>query len=247
MARSVSSLVPTIEQREAAWTQLQERFAWSHKATPQPSVTISREFGCEGYPLAQHLKDLLEAWSGEPWTLFDRALVDRVARDEKLSRDLLTRLGDESHGQDVLRAHFGFLTHNDAFAKLVVHLVQIASAGRAIIVGRGGAIACQDLSNCFHFRLVGSFEFRVANIAHRLDMSLKEAEELVHSQSKLREKFISDCLHADITSPRWYDAVFNNGRQGVESIAQACMCLVEAGWREQHKRQNPLQLSHPHP
>ncbi len=168
--------------------------------------------------------------SGQPWAVFDRALVDQVASDENLSRELLHHLGDESHAQDVLRTHFGYLTHDDAYAKLVKHLVQIASAGCAIIVGRGGAVVCQDLKNCLHIRLVGSFSFRAATMARRLELPLAEAEELVRTQSKLREKFISDCLHADITSYHWYDVVFNNERQPVETIAQACLHLVLSGW-----------------
>ncbi len=230
MPKSYDSLIPSIELRERAWLQARERLGHPHRAPLLPSVTISREYGCEGYPLAQHLKDLLEEASGMPWTIWDKALMDKVASDEQLSRELLRRLGDESHAQDVLRRHFGYLTHDDAYAKVVKHLVQIAAAGCTIVVGRGGAIACQDLKNCFHFRLVGSFEYRASTLARRLNLSMPEAEKLVKTQSKLREKFISQCLHEDITATRWYDAVFNNERQSVETIAQACQRMITCGW-----------------
>ncbi|WP_052571046.1 AAA family ATPase [Geothrix fermentans] len=230
MTKSFDSLIPGIEQREAGWMRIRERFARARQAPPHPSVTISRQYGCEGYSLAQRLQALLEEASGQPWTLFDKALVDQVASDEKLSRQILGHLGDESHAQDVLRTHFGHLTHDDAYAKVVKHLVHIAMAGGAIIVGRGGAVACQDLKNCFHFRLEASFEFRTATIARRLELPLPEAEKLVRTQSKLREKFISEFLHADVTSSRWYDAVFNNERQSVEAIAQSCARLVICAW-----------------
>lgn len=230
MAKLVSSLIPSVEEREAAWIHMQERLARPHREPVYPSVTISREYGCEGYPLAQHLEALLKEATGQPWNVFDKALVDKVASDENLSRRLLSRLGDESHAQDVLRTHFGFLTHDDAYALVVKHLVQIATAGCAIIVGRGGAVVCQDLKNCFHFRLIGSFDFRVATLARRLDMPLAEAADFVRKQSKLREKFISQCLHADITSYHWYDAVFNNERQSVKTIAKACLDIVLTGW-----------------
>ena len=230
MAKSFDSLIPGIEQREAGWMRIRERFAQARQAQPHPSVTISRQYGCEGYSLAQRLQSLLEEASGQPWHLFDKALVDQVASDENLSRRLLGHLGDESHAQDVLRTHFGHLTHDDAYAKVVKHLVQIAEVGCAIIVGRGGAVACQDLKNCFHFRLEATFEFRVATIARRLEISQAEAEKLVRTQSKLREKFISEFLHADVTSSRWYDAVFNNERQSVEAIAQSCARLVICAW-----------------
>lgn len=230
MEKTLAALVPSIEQRECAWSELQERLARTRGLPPLPSITISREFGCEGFPLAQRLKELLDQASGPRWTVFDKVLVDQVAFDERLSRDLLTHLGNESHAQDVLRTHFGFLTHDEAYAKVVKHLVPIAMAGGAILVGRGGAVVCQDLDNCFHFRLVGSFEFRAAALARRRNLSLDEAETRVRQQSRLREAFISKCLHADVTEARWYDAVFNNERLSVNHIAEACLRLVEAGW-----------------
>jgi hypothetical protein len=232
MPKTFDSLIPSIELRERAWLQARDRLTHARKEPVLPSVTLSREYGCEGYPLAQQLKLLLEEASGRPWTIWDKALVDKVASDERLSRELLGHLGDESHAQDVLRTHFGYLTHDDAYAQLVKHIVPIAAAGCAIIVGRGGAIACQDLKNCFHFRLVGSFAFRAATLARRLELPLAEAEGLVRSQSKLREKFISQCLHEDITATRWYHAVFNNERQSVDTIAQACLRLVACGWTD---------------
>lgn len=230
MAKPFESLIPSIEHRESAWLRMRERVSRTQQGPLHPTITLSRQYGCEAYPLALRLKDLLEASTGQHWTVFDKALVEKVASDEKLSRELLSRLGDESHAVDVLRTHFGYLTHNDAYTTLVKHLVQIAMVGCAIIVGRGGAVVCQDLKNCFHFRLVGSLDFRIATIARRLEISLAEAEELVRTQSKLREKFISGCLHADITSAHWYDAIFNNERQNVDTIAQACLHLMSNGW-----------------
>jgi len=232
MAKTFDSLIPSIAQRESAWLQVQERLARAPKGIARPTITISREYGCEGYPLAERLKQLLEEASGEPWNIFDKSLVERVASDEKLSLQLLSHLGDESRAMDVLKTHFGYLTHDEAYGKLVKHLVQIATAGNAIIVGRGGAVVCQDLKNCFHFRLEGSFAFRASTLASRLDLPLPEAEELVRTQSKLREKFISECLQTDITSSRWYDAVFNNERQCVETLAQACIRIITCGWPE---------------
>jgi len=232
MAKTFDSLLASIERRESGWLQIRERLARDARDVTHPTITISREFGCEGHPLAQRLKALLDETSTEPWHIFDKALVEKVAEDENLSRHFLSRLGDESHAGDVLRTQFGFLTHDDAFATVLRHLVGIARTGCAIIVGRGGAVACQALPNCFHFRLVGSPAFRAATLARRQGMPLVEAEELVKVQSKLREKFVSDHLRADITLPMWYDAVFNNERQDVETIARACHLMITSRWQD---------------
>ena len=51
------------------------RLTRTHKAPLLPAVTVSREYGCEGYPLALHLERLMEATSGLTWTVFNQALV----------------------------------------------------------------------------------------------------------------------------------------------------------------------------
>ena len=239
MTKTFDTLIPSIQQRESGWIQIRERLARDAREVSHPTLTISREFGCEGHALAQRLKGLLDEASTEPWHVFDKALVEKVGADEKLSRHILSRLGDESHAGDVLKTQFGFLTHDEVYASVVKHLIGIARTGCAIIVGRGGAVACQGLTNCFHFRLVASLEFRVATLARRRGLPLPEAEELVRTQSKLREKFVSNHLHADITLPRWYDAVFNNERQDVDTIAQACLLLVMAKWPEKSLFRHP--------
>lgn len=230
MAKTHEALIPSVAERESAWLRMQERMTQTPRKLAFPTVTISRQFGCEGYPLAERLQHLLEEASGQSWHLFDKALLEQVALDQGLSRQLLSHLGDESHAQDILRSHFGFTTQNDTYAALVKGIVQIATSGRAIIVGRGAAIVCQELKNCFHFRLDGSLAFRAATLARRLGLPLAEAEAMVRTQSKLRENFIKECLHADIAAPQWYDARFNNERLGVDAIADACLRLIVSRW-----------------
>ena len=86
MTKTFESLIPSIETRESGWMRIRERLTTARQTPDHPSVTISRQDGCEGYSLGQRLKVLLEEASGQPWTVFDRALVDKVASDESLSR-----------------------------------------------------------------------------------------------------------------------------------------------------------------
>jgi hypothetical protein len=58
----------------------------------KPTITISREFGCEAYPMAERLQELLEKKSGEKWVVMDKNLLEEVARDHNLSEELLKGL-----------------------------------------------------------------------------------------------------------------------------------------------------------
>ena len=81
MTKSFDTLIPSIEQRETGWLQIRERLARNAREVAHPTITISREFGCEGHALAQRLKELLDEASTEPWHVFDKALVEKVAED----------------------------------------------------------------------------------------------------------------------------------------------------------------------
>jgi len=54
------TLPASVEERLSGWMRIQERRAAAPaKARPRPCVTISRQFGCEGFPLAVRLQRTL--------------------------------------------------------------------------------------------------------------------------------------------------------------------------------------------
>lgn len=231
MAKPISSLSPNVDMQLAGMEQV--RFRLSHLAEPsmRPTITLSRQFGAEAFPLAEQLKDLMEQASGEPWNIFDKAMLETVSQEDGISLRLLKNLGDMTRALDALGLYTSdHITHDVAFERVAKYLTQIAKVGNAIIVGRGGAILCQEMKNCCHFRLEASFEWRVASIMRRLEMDEKEARETVKTNEKHRERFISDCLGADITDIRHYDAIFNNERRDTAHIAAAIHAYVKSRW-----------------
>lgn len=235
MARPYSSLPPGVEQRLAGWTRIQEGLAKQPEPKIRPTITISRAFGCDGFPLAERLKVIMDQASGEPWNIYDKSLIENVAHDESISLTLLKNLGDMSRAIEafgLLPKHY--VTHDEAFDKVAKYITQIAGVGNAIIVGRGGAILCQGMKNCFHFRLEAGLEWRVASMAKRLDLSMSEAEDMVKTNSKRRDKFISQCLGVNIAEVKHYDAVFNNERHNVDAIAAAILAYVKQAWEDKH-------------
>lgn len=226
------SLPPSVQERLSGWVQIQERRLKAPAVfRPGPTITLSRAFGCEGFPLALRLQDLLFTSTGEAWSLFDKALIEKVAQDEGISLRLLTDLGDPTRGLEAFGFHpVGRVTHDEAFAKVAGTLVKIAAQGHAIIVGRGGAILCRDLENAFHFRLEAGDAWRVASVMRRNGVSHAEAEKLVKTQTGLRDRLIQERLGADVADRRFYDAVFNNERHSVDQIAAAIQAFVVSAW-----------------
>ena len=230
--RPALTLPVSVEERLSGWMRIQERRAGAPaRSAPRPCVTISRQFGCEGFPLAIRLQQLFEQATGEPWSIFDKVLIEKMAQDEEVALKLLNTLEDPARYLEDFGFHpRGAFTSDEAFARMAASMLHFARDGNAVIVGRGGAILCRKLENCFHFRLEAGLDWRLAGLAARMGLSRGEAVALEKTQSRLRERFVREFLGADAADRSHYDAVFNNERHGVEAIAGAILAYVQRGW-----------------
>ena len=233
MSKSYGQLIPSVERRLSTWVGITEQRAPTAPPGSRPTITISRRFGCEGYPLCEQLKALLEARTGETWNIYDKALLELVSQDENLSMKVLNDLGNPSSSLDPIGFLLpGYVQHSEVFKHFPKYILRIARAGNAIIVGRGGAIITQKLDNCYHFRLEADLGFRVAAVARRMEISEAEARRLVKDNEKTREKFLEEALRASLTDATVYDAVYNNAKHGVTEIAHSIVAYVTEAWKK---------------
>jgi len=223
----IEKLIPSVDRRLSAWISLQGRARETSPSPSRPTITLSRQFGCEGYPVAETLHTALEERTGQPWTIFDKALIERVSQESHLSERLLTNLGDESRVLDLLASTIpGWRTQVERFELIARFIVRIAREGNAIIVGRGGSVLTQSFSDCYHFRLEAPREHRVASIQQRLGIGPAEAEVLVKENEVQRERFLEEILHCSVADTRYYHAVFNTSRNSVDSITRSILALL---------------------
>ncbi len=233
MAKSYSELLPSVDRRLSAWISVLDRRPSEQPRRPRPTITVSRRFGCEAFPLCERLKDLLGEATGETWSIFDKALLERVSHDEHLSMELLEDLGGPSRAADAIGSLLpGHISHDEAFRRLARHIILIAEAGNALIVGRGGAIITARLRNCYHFRLDASARFCIETTMRRLEVSEKEAADMLREYDRLREAFIEDRLHASVRDLAHYHAVFNRDLTGLEEIAHTIVTFVARSWQD---------------
>jgi hypothetical protein len=231
MATSHDSVPLSVERRLAAWLSVKDKPKGAEASRPGPTITISRKYGCEAFPLALRLKELLDAACKEPWTIYDKALLERVSQSEHLPMEFLENLGASKLADDSLGFIFpGHVTHDEAFRRLAMHLLLIAETGNAIIIGRGGAILTRHLKNCYHFRLDGSDAFCVSSTAQRLKIPEKKAAEMLREYQQKRESFIENHLRASVRDLTHYHAVYNRDYSGLEEIAVSIVSFVERSW-----------------
>lgn len=230
---SEKELIPSIDMRLSALLEVNRRRELEREARGKagksgPTITISREFGCEAYPVAERLRELLEKKSGETWVVMDKALLEQVARNHNLSEDILQKLGEKNLFLDEMLATFSphWKSDKDYFRLLCRHIISLASAGNVIIVGLGSVFITQSLKNCHHFRLYASQKHKIHSLVRRLNISSEEAEKLIVTKQRQRDTFIRDFLDRDAHDLSVYNLVFNNDKNSPEKIARTIMEYV---------------------
>lgn len=206
-----------------------EKAASRHaKPKPRPCITISREYGCTGYPTAELLRDILMQRTGEEWVLIDRAIIEEVAKRHNLSQEILRTLGENNRLLSEVLATFSsrWKSNYDYFLPLSQHVVALAEQGNVLILDLGGAIVARHLDHSCHFRIFGSDPFKIATLARRLNIEQEEAEKLMHRQQKVRDRFTRDFLNQDGHDPALYDLLFNNDRCASDRIAHTIADFV---------------------
>jgi cytidylate kinase len=226
-------LVPSIEGRLSGLIEVVRRVKAENRAKDATNIartiTISREFGCEAYPAAEKLKQIMELSSGESWTMVDRSLVNEVARHHDLQAEILHNLGKRPRWLDDMLSSLSTKWKNERedFQLLAQKIVSIASGGNVIIVGMGGAIVTQSLKNCIHFRIFASSEFKIASISRRAKVSAAEAVTMIEKRQKAREKFVRDFLDRDINDMNYFNLILNNDRCTAQLMAETMAAHVQ--------------------
>lgn len=217
-------LIPSIEKRIAHFMEIAQKAGKEsrEKDKKRPTITISREFGCEGYPVAEKTKAILEEKTGQPWLIMDKALLDEVSKTHHLLETALAKLGEKSRLVEDVISTFSpsWLTEHDYYRLLCREILALAVGGNVIIVGRGAAVVTQSLDNCFHFRLFATMQFKTEYIARRCGLSGHEAEAFIEKKQRQRDTFMRDFLNCDSKELQYYHLVFNNNRNPNERIAK---------------------------
>lgn len=201
-----------------------------HVETRQPSITISREFGCEGYPLAHKLAETLSK-PGSEWNIFNRDVFDQITESPEFSEKLLDEIKAERRNQ--LQQYLDQLfaqtpTELVRFKKLAQNIRAVTTRGNAIVVGAGGAIIGHDDPNQFHVRLIASTEFKVGRLRPLVpDLSTNELIETIDHTNAKRVEFIREFTSRDIREEKYYDIVINNDRFNVDEMVELIVAAMK--------------------
>jgi len=219
-------LIPSVEKRISAWKELKERKTAQQDTSPA-NITISREFGCEGYPLAEALKKNLNEKSSKNWMIYDDALIKSLQTNQDLSQHLLKNYGERNKFLDdlldMIASHWQ--SEEDGFRQMTQFIFSLVKKGKGIFVGRGAFSVIKNLKNCYHIRLKAPLSFRAQKLAERLNISEDEATNLAVEKEIERTRFIKRFLNTDFESAHFH-VIYDNNKMSVNKMAENFLQFV---------------------
>lgn len=192
----------------------------------QPFVTLSRESGAGGLTIATRLAERLaveDRAATTPWTVFDRELLQLVAEQHNLPRELADVM-DPTRYNRLLRWVDELLGGNHPSWSSIVQkaneaILHLAGIGNVILVGHGANVLTFDVPGGIHVRVVGSLPLRISHIADHLKLTREEAEAYIDREDRNRATYVKDYFGVEIGDVHCYDLTINTDHVSYDDAA----------------------------
>ncbi|MCR4822666.1 MAG: cytidylate kinase-like family protein [Treponema sp.] len=127
---------------------------------------------------------------------------------------------------------FGFLAgltrgRDEYLNYLITAILEAASSGNCIIVGRGSFIILKDLENHISCRFIADEKLRTERLAAELKCSKKIAGKKIAEAEIQQKGFHKNLFNFDIHDPAMFDILVNTTALDVDSIVSSAISLTK--------------------
>lgn len=206
-------------------SRLSSFFAKKNASQKLPLITISREKGSGGRPIAY----LIEKKLGRPWKVYHGEIVDEIAKQTHLEKKLVKEV-DESKIpliEELVSDFFGrrYLNLTSYYKNLVKILSTIGHRGHVIIVGRGAEYL---FPHALNVRVTCEMKQRILWMMQYEKLTRREAVDRIERSDRERNEFIETLFHHDPRKAHHYDLVIRTGPNlSIEDAARTIVFLAK--------------------
>ncbi len=195
-------------------------------------VTITREFGSLGRPIAKRLSEILKV------EYYDRDIVEEAAKRINLPVSVISTQEEKSSG--FFRMLFPLGTDSEENQRKLFQvqsdiICRFAAKDSCIIVGRCADYVLADHPNAVHVYIYASYADRLKNCVETLGMNRITARRMITNVDSARLAYHRRFAHYAPGDPAHKHVILNSSLLGVEGSAQVLASLVrikqkEKGW-----------------
>ena len=197
---------------------------------PGPLVTVSRAYGCPAKIIAENLVKKLNK-SGKPqWKWISKEILHASAKELGLPPGELQyffKYHEQGVFDGMLSALAKFYVSDRKIYKVIEKVIYtIGYRGHSVIVGRGGAAICKDISQGLHIRLFAPIEWRIKKVMETHELSHDKTSQFIQDYDKKRKKFLEH-FTKNPEAESLFDIEYNCASLTHEEIVTSILCLMK--------------------
>lgn len=185
-------------------------------------VTITRQFGSLGRPVAKRMSEILGI------EYFDRDIVDQAAKKLKLPVSVVNQEEEKAAKPDISpfsRMMFplgkGTSSTQDSIFEAQKNIIEfLAEKNSCIIVGRCSDFILGEEKNSMHIYIYASYEARLKHCIEDLGMKEAEARRMIKSVDEARNSYHMQYAGYLPDDKRFKDILIDSSLFGVEGTAE---------------------------
>lgn len=151
------------------------------------TITITRQFGSLGRPIAKKLAELLDI------EYFDRDIVEKAAKEMGEYVSVISEEEEKAgNGFSWMKHPFGLTTsgRQDEIFKIEQEIIESYAAKQScIVVGRCSDYILRESKNAVHIYIYAPLAQRLRNCVEILKMDPKEARSTIQEVDKMRDNY----------------------------------------------------------
>lgn len=191
-------------------------------------ITITREFGSLGRPIAKRLSELLGI------EYYDRDIVEATAKRMNLPVSTLSKKEEKVSGfwRMILPLGEDSPEQQRRIFEVQSQIIQdIAEKESCIIVGRCADYVLRDDPDAVHVYIYASYADRLANCVGTLGMEKNEAKHMIAEVDKARMAYHKHFAKYAPGDPKYKHIIINSALLEVEGTAQALATIIRQKYK----------------
>ena len=201
----------------------------------KPFITISREAGSGGRPIAEKLAKKLKI------RLYDKTLIELIAKKAKKRKALIKSLDEKDRGfvNDLVHSLLNpdYVSEQTYIKSLCEVVLSLARKGNCVILGRGGNFVTNQYGG-LHVRIMAPFLVRAGYTAQFEGYTIYEARERMKRFDKNRKEFVKQYFGKNPSNANYYDLVINTTYLQAEEAAEIILTAFKKkfpNWKKNKK------------
>ena len=169
-----------------------------------PVITISRQVGCNAVMLAEQIAARLNSVkSDNKWKVISKEIFQESAKELNMDPNQIIKTVHQSEKYafgEMLKAFSNkkYVSERKIGKTIKGVILNIATDGYSIMVGRAVHIIAKDIKKALHVRLVAPLEFRVNSIMKYNHLNREEALAYIKKTDKERKAYRKALLKDDL-------------------------------------------------